>query len=268
MYIYNYDEKTKEYKGKALVDFDPAEKEKGRIVPLVPANATLTAPPEYDSFQEIPVLKDSGWVIMPDYRKNFYSVDEFKYVAEITEIGNLKDGLILVDKVTGEKIKENPDKFKIVGAEVIELTEEEYEAEKTAFRQSEFEQQFFLTSLGYIRRSVNMATGETKDFICDIVPALQAGLAQGIATPIITYELPDFTKELTTEYLESLQEVKSVTAEFLQECIMQLANDFMPQGLNVGVNDEGVNEGEEAKTPADTETVKKDDQESEEETTI
>ena len=153
------------------------------------------------------------------------------------------------------------------GDTVIDNTEV-YKTEQAQERQSEFEQQFFLTSLGYIRRSVNMATGETKDFICDIVPALQAGLAQGIATPIITYELPDFTKELTTEYLESLQEVKSVTAEFLQECIMQLANDFMPQGLNVGVNDEGVNEGEEAKTPADTETVKKDDQESEEETTI
>ena len=117
-----------------------------------------------------------------------------------------------------------------------------YEVEQAAIRKAGFEKQFFLTSLGYIRRSVNMATGEQKDFICDIVPALQAGLAQGIATPIITYELPDFTQELTTEYLESLQEIKPVTADFLQECIMQLANDFMPQGLSMTPAEEGTSD--------------------------
>ena len=116
---------------------------------------------------------------------------------------------------------------------LIDKCEMKSDEQKAQERQSEFNKQFFLTSLGYIRRSVNMATGETKDFICDIIPALQAGLAQGIATPIITYELPDFTQELTTEYLESLQEIKPVTADFLQECIMQLANDFMPQGLSM-----------------------------------
>lgn len=118
------------------------------------------------------------------------------------------------------------------GDTVIDNTEA-YNDAQAQQRQEKFEKEFFLTSLGYIRRSVNMATGETKDFICDIVPALQAGLAKGIATPIITYELPDFTKEITTEYLETLQEVKPVTAEFLQECIMQLATDFMPAGLSV-----------------------------------
>lgn len=108
-----------------------------------------------------------------------------------------------------------------------------YEQEQIPKRQALFEQEFFLTSLGYIRRNVNMANGSTKDFICDIVPALQAGLTQGIATPIITYNQPDFTQDITTEYLVTLQEVKPVTAEFIQECMMQLSNDFMPAGLSV-----------------------------------
>ena len=108
-----------------------------------------------------------------------------------------------------------------------------YEEEKAQERQALFEQEFFLTSLGYIRRNVNMANGSTKDFICDIVPALQAGLTQGIATPIITYNQPDFTQDITTEYLVTLQEVKPVTAEFLKECMIQLSNDFMPAGLSI-----------------------------------
>ena len=147
---------------------------------------------------------------------------------------------------------------------LIDKCEMKSDEQKAQERQSEFNKQFFLTSLGYIRRSVNMATGETKDFICDIIPALQAGLAQGIATPIITYELPDFTKEITTEYLETLQEVKPVTAEFLQECIMQLATDFMPAGLSVGGdnNEDTTDTADipdevetETETPADTETA-------------
>lgn len=107
------------------------------------------------------------------------------------------------------------------------------EEERQALRRQAFEKEFFNTSLGYIRRKVSMATGETKDFICDIVPALQSGLALGIASPIITYNQPDFTQDITDEYMISLQEVKPVTAEFLKECAMQLANDFMPQGLSI-----------------------------------
>lgn len=110
---------------------------------------------------------------------------------------------------------------------------EEYKQEKAQKRQGEFEKEFFLTSLGYIRRNVNMSNGSTKDFICDIVPALTNGLALGIATPIITYKQPDFTQEFTLEYMESLQEIKPVTAEFLKECSLQLAADFMPQGLTI-----------------------------------
>lgn len=252
MIIYNYDEKTKEYTGTSPVDYDPAEKERGILKPLVPANATLTPPPEYNEYNEIPVMQDGQWVIKPDYRKNYYSVNEHWLVEEIHTIGELAEGLYLVTKEVGEKIKENFEKFKIENGEIVELTEEEFAAYKTQQRQQTFEKDFFLTSLGYIRRSVNMATGETKDFICDIVPALQAGLTQGIATPIITYELPDFTKEITTEYLETLQEVKPITAEFLQECIMQLATDFMPTGLSFTPTGQ-VTGQVEAETEADSE---------------
>ena len=158
--------------------------------------------------------------------------------------------------------------WELLDGDAVTDNTEAYKTEQAQERQTQFEQQFFLTSLGYIRRSVNMATGETKDFICDIVPALQAGLAQGITTLIITYELPDFTKELTTEYLESLQEVKPVTAEFLQECIMQLANDFMPQGLSATEGDSVVTEeSSAAEEPAESNPEVNEEEEAEVEDT-
>lgn len=98
----------------------------------------------------------------------------------------------------------------------------------TEEKQTRFNKEFFLTSLGYIRRKVSMATGETKDFLSDLLPVISMGVQSGQTVPIITYSLPDFSKELTTEYLESLQTVKNVTAQFVQECFLQLSNDFVP----------------------------------------
>ena len=98
----------------------------------------------------------------------------------------------------------------------------------TEEKQTRFNKEFFNTSLGYIRRKVNMSTGETKDFLSDLLPVISMGVQSGQTVPIITYNLPDFSKELTTEYLESLQTVKNVTAQFVQECFLQLSNDFVP----------------------------------------
>ena len=116
---------------------------------------------------------------------------------------------------------------KLVDGEVIDNTEE-YEQEQIQAKQEEFNKEFFLTSLGYIRRKVNMSTGETKDFFSDLLPVISMGVQSGQTVPIITYSLPDFSKELTTEYLESLQTVKNVTEQFVQECFLQLSNDFVP----------------------------------------
>ena len=116
---------------------------------------------------------------------------------------------------------------KLVDGEVIDNTEE-YKQEQIQAKQEEFNKEFFLTSLGYIRRKVNMSTGETKDFLSDLLPVISIGIQSGQTIPVITYSLPDFTQDLTTEYLETLQTVKNVTSEFVQECFLQLSNDFLP----------------------------------------
>lgn len=107
----------------------------------------------------------------------------------------------------------------------------EYEQKRAKKREAEFNKDFFLTSLGYIRRQVNMATGETKDFLSDLLPTISMGVTLGQEVPIITYRQPDFTQEFTLEYMESLQEVKNVTTQFIQECALQVSKDFLPTTL-------------------------------------
>lgn len=121
---------------------------------------------------------------------------------------------------------------KVVNDEVIDNTKE-YEAQQAQEREKEFNKEFFLTSLGYIRRKVNMATGDTKDFLSDLLPTISMAVQTGQEVPIITYKKPDFTKEFSIEYMESLQEIKTVTLAFIQECALQVSKDFMPVPLNI-----------------------------------
>ena len=130
-----------------------------------------------------------------------------------------------------EDVYLNKENYKYQNGEIVQKTESEIEEEKTKERQIEFEKDFFLTSLGYIRRNVSMATGETKDFLCDLLPAITTGITLGQEIPIITYKEPDFTQEFTLEYLESLQEIKIATQQFCTECALQISADFMGQPL-------------------------------------
>ena len=107
-----------------------------------------------------------------------------------------------------------------------------YEEEQAKEREEQFNKDFFNTSLGYVRRKVSMATGETKDFLSDLLPTISIGVQMGKPITIITYNKPDFTQEITD--WTAFQNEQTVTAEFVQECFMQLSNDFKP------VNNEGL----------------------------
>ena len=121
----------------------------------------------------------------------------------------------------------------IINGEVVDNTKE-YEAQKAQERRKKFNKEFFLTSLGYIRRKVSMSTGETRDFLFDLLPAIEKSVSIGQPYPVIVYKQPDFTKEITTEYLVSLQEFKNATEQFCNECTLQIGTDFsgVPMTLN------------------------------------
>lgn len=140
---------------------------------------------------------------------------------------------VIQEEITEQREENHPTYYalevyeKLVDGEVIDNTEE-YEKEQIKLKEAQFNKDFFNTSLGYIRRKVSMATGETKDFLSDLLPIISMGVNMGQEVTIIAYSKPDFTKELTKEYLESLQTVQNVTVQFVQECFLQLSNDFVP----------------------------------------
>lgn len=104
---------------------------------------------------------------------------------------------------------------------------------KAQDRQEQFCREFFHTSLGWIRRKVTMKDGSVKDFLADLLIPIKTGIELGNIVKIITYDEPDFTKKADKEYMESLQKIKTVTMEFIQECLLQTVADF---GLNEGEN--------------------------------
>ena len=102
-----------------------------------------------------------------------------------------------------------------------------YEEEKEQERETKFNKEFFHTSLGYIRRSVTMADGSHKDFLSDLLPVISMGIQGGQPVEIITYDKPPFDEDITdwTPY----QHHVAATAQFIQECFIQLSNDFLPR---------------------------------------
>lgn len=254
-YVYNYSAETKEYIGQQQADKDPAESlAKGKFIPLVPANATLLEPPaveeneiqvyskEIETHQEPYEVIDEEtgkshteyktiteviekWNIEADYRKNFVKIDNNLNVFEIDTIGE-QTGFFVVTKEIGAEIEANPDMFKIVDNEIVKKSKKEYDKEQEEKREQAFKQAFFITSLGYVRRSVTMADGSKKDFLSDLLPVISMGVQSGTQVHILTYEEPPFDKDITdwTEY----QKQVTVTPQFIQECFMQLSNDFLP----------------------------------------
>ena len=110
---------------------------------------------------------------------------------------------------------------------VYDETQEEADEREYDQREQQFHQNFFNTSLGYVRRSVSMADGSHKDFLSDLLPAIKTAVELQQPVNVITYEEPPFDEDVTdwTQY----QNVVTPTAQFLQECLLQLGNDFLPQ---------------------------------------
>ncbi len=100
------------------------------------------------------------------------------------------------------------------------------EEEIIAQREENFNKEFFNTALGYIRRKVTMADGSTKDFLSDLLPIISMAIQTNTPVTVIAYNKPDFSRPITdwTQY----QHTETVTAQFVQECFVQLQNDFLP----------------------------------------
>ena len=159
----------------------------------------------------------------------FYRVKENK-VSDYADFEYAQDCLCTF-LCTKKEYEEYKDNYRVENGQIVQISDKgEYLIKK---RQENFEKNFFETGLGWIRRKVTMKDGSSKDFLSDLLLSIKAGIELGQNVEIITYKTPDFTKELTNEYMKSLQEIKSATLEFISECLMQIVKDF---GLNGGEN--------------------------------
>ena len=91
-------------------------------------------------------------------------------------------------------------------------------------QQTQFNNDFFNTSLGYIRRKVTMKDGSRKDFLSDLLPTISIAFNMGQEVKVIAYDMPDFGD---LKPIEEYQHSEIVTAQFIQECFMQLNSDFV-----------------------------------------
>lgn len=119
------------------------------------------------------------------------------------------------------------------GEPVDITTTDEYKQKEANEREAYFKVNFFETSLGWIRKTVNMKDGNTKDFLFDCFPLLRAMITQNglMANSFLYYDLPDFTKDLTQEYMITLQHANpaldlTAATTFANECSAQIVKEF------------------------------------------
>jgi hypothetical protein len=148
------------------------------------------------------------------FDNRIYDKADFMYAEDCKEILGY----------TTHEVEENPLLLTINGDELI--PNPNYVNDIRAKREKEFYNEFFKTSLGWIRRKVTMQDGSIKDFLSDLLLQIKAGLDLGVNVEIITYKLPNFDKEPTTSYMESLQEKKKATMGFVAECLQITVKDF------------------------------------------
>lgn len=106
------------------------------------------------------------------------------------------------------------------------VVDPDYEKKQAQKREDNFNAQFFNTSLGYIRRAVTMANGTHKDFLSDLLPAIAASVQAQQTVNLIAYEQPPFDEDITD--WKPYQHIVQATPLFVQECFLQLGNDFLP----------------------------------------
>ena len=169
MKIYNYKEDTKEYLNSTEAYEDPeASRRQGKFIPMMPANSTLLAPPDYDPQNQIPVFEDGQWVIKADYRKNYKKVTDDFITEYIKDIGEIADGCV-VTKELAEEIDKNPDRFKIENGKVLKKSDEEYAAFE-AEREKERIANLNLTAAD-VERAIYKAKGIDFDDVIRLVEA-------------------------------------------------------------------------------------------------
>lgn len=125
-----------------------------------------------------------------------------------------------------EDVLNNLNWYEWNGTDIVKKTDEVIQQELEESRETEFKKNFFETSLGWVRREVTMADGNVKNFLSDLYPTILTMVNNGVSVPLLVYKEPDYTNELTNDYMVTLQKQVTATSEFVTECGNQLLADF------------------------------------------
>lgn len=255
IYVHHYDKNTKEYLYKEEAEIDKqATKRLGYNVHLLPAYSTLKLVPEFGeneipvysshteqqtTTEQIPVYdEETGeiisyeeqekitevlieeWTLKPDYRKNYYKVDDDLNVLPIDTIGE-QEGFYLVDKATGDLIKENPDKYKISDGNVVIKTDEEYsqvqleKAKQAKIAENEFKRQveFINTHLGKLKTETPLGDLKTALPLYTVIATGNNGLPEN-AVRLYVNGIPQGSPALTLQQFNEL--VGEVAMEYVK----------------------------------------------------
>ena len=167
MKIYNYDKTTKEYLFESEASLDPqATKNQGKEVYLIPDCATVKKPPSVRK-NEICIFLN-GWQIKSDFRGQ-YIVNSDMIPEIVEEIGNIKEGYIVITDEQAQKIKEDNLFYIISNNTLIENPNYEHDKQE---RERQRKDQLTLTPAD-VERALYRAKGmDFEDLKALIVQAL------------------------------------------------------------------------------------------------
>ena len=170
MKIYNYDKTTKEYLFESEASLDPqATKNQGKEVYLIPDCATVKKPPTIKD-NEICIFSN-GWQIKSDFRGQ-YIVNSDMMPEIVEEIGNIKEGYIVITDEQAHKIQED-DLFYIISNNTL-IENPNYEHDKQE-RERQRKDQLTLTPADVERalyRAKGMDFDDLKALIVQALPTI------------------------------------------------------------------------------------------------
>ena len=134
---------------------------------------------------------NNEWVETLDHRKQPQINLTTLEISDCDYLGEVHEGYQFITVEVKEEYLADTDKYTVKDGVFVKRSDEEYQQIKTSKRQAKFEQEFFNTSLGWVRRNVTMQNGSKKDFLSDLLPTISIGVSAiaSACAPIIPIEI-------------------------------------------------------------------------------
>jgi len=203
MNIYSYNGTTGEYIGFSEAYADPLEsKKQGMFIPIIPANSTTVAPPEFGENQ-IPVFQNGVWNIIPDYRGQKQVNILTREITEVKNPGELEPEFQLVSEELADDLQKNPNKYEVIDGHLMDISNgEKYKQALAENNERYWNKKFIQTKYGWLKINTDSGTILSVLSSMEVIVKMKGSLP---ANSISFYSTPDFTKELSEEYLDTLK---------------------------------------------------------------